>query len=110
MARHRLGKGSGAHRAFLIQDCLLTMNILNALCLAALGWFMEMLPKAFPSHFPSSGGDGSNGRAVWLAFMGSVEMTLGLGYLFRTQVLPGAVRILASYRRTPVGGILSRLT
>jgi len=71
------------------------MNILNAVAFAALGAFMEILPRAFPAWFPPTHADQASCRALWLGLMGAVQMTLGLGYLVRAHVLPVVVRIVA---------------
>jgi hypothetical protein len=77
------------------------MNVLNALIFAALGSVMEIVPRAFPSFFPPSGADQASGRALWLALMGGVQLALGLGFIFRTQILPVALRIIST---VPVAG------
>ena len=71
------------------------MNLANALVFAALGWVMEMIPKAFPSWFPHVGSDGSNTRALWLGLMGFVQLTLGVGFVLRAHVLPAAARLIS---------------
>ena len=68
------------------------MNNLNALMFASAGWVLEMMPKAFPSWFPSAGAGITNARAVWLTVMGDVQLLIGLGFLFAVYVLPALVR------------------
>jgi hypothetical protein len=70
------------------------MNILNAIAFAAMGSLMELLPRAFPSWFPPTHADQASCRALWLDLMGAVQMTLGLGFVLRTQVLPAVFRAL----------------
>jgi hypothetical protein len=74
------------------------MNALNALVFAALGSVMEVLPSIFPSWFPPTGSDRSSTRALWLALMGVVQITLGVGFIVRAYVVPGFFRIVS---RTP---------
>jgi hypothetical protein len=64
------------------------MNALNALAFAALGSLMEMLPKAFPSWFPLTGSDQASARALWLALMGAVQISVGVGFIVRAHVIP----------------------
>ena len=71
------------------------MNLPNALFFAVIGWVMEMLPKAFPSWFPHTGADASSGRALWLALMGFVQISLGLGFIVRAHLMPAVVRLVA---------------
>jgi len=71
------------------------MNILNAVAFAAVGSLMEILPRAFPAWFPPTRADQASCRALWLDLMGAVQVTLGLGYLIRAQVLPLIVRIVS---------------
>jgi hypothetical protein len=75
------------------------MNAVNALIFAALGSVMEVLPAAFPSWFPPSGSDQASARALWLSFMGAVQISIGLGVIVRFQVLPFALRLLAMVPR-----------
>jgi hypothetical protein len=71
------------------------MNVPNALAFAALGWVMEMLPKAFPSWFPHNGSDGANTRALWLGVMGYLQLMLGLGHILHSQVWPSVIRLVS---------------
>lgn len=64
------------------------MKATNALIFAALGSLMELLPRAFPSWFPPTGGDEASGRALWLAIMGAAQITIGLGFLLTTHAHP----------------------
>jgi len=82
------------------------MNLANALVFAALGWVMEMIPKAFPSRFPHLGPDGSNARALWLGLMGALQLTIGLGFVIRAHLLPLASR-LVSLAPAPQPGALA---
>jgi hypothetical protein len=70
------------------------MNVLNAIAFAAFGSLMELLPRVFPSWFPPTHSDQASCRALWLDLMGAVQMTLGLGFILRTQVLPALYRAL----------------
>ncbi len=71
------------------------MNAANALIFAILGSLMEMLPKAFPSWFPPSGSDQASARALWLSFMGALQITVGVGFVLRYHVVPVALRLLS---------------
>ena len=71
------------------------MNLPNAFAFAALGWVMEMLPKAFPSWFSHTGSDGANARALWLSVMGYLQLLLGLGHILRTQVWPSVSSLVS---------------
>jgi hypothetical protein len=71
------------------------MKVANALIFAAFGSVMEILPKAFPSWFPPSGSDQASARAMWLSFMGALQIAVGFGILVRFQLLPFAFRLLA---------------
>jgi hypothetical protein len=71
------------------------MNALNALVFAALGSAMEILPKAFPTWFPSSGSDQASARAIWLLVMGAVQITVGVGFIVRAHVVPFVHGILS---------------
>jgi len=71
------------------------MNLPNALAFAALGWVMEMLPKAFPSWFPHTGCDGANTRALWLGAMGYLQLLLGLGHILNSRVWPPLSRMVS---------------
>jgi hypothetical protein len=64
------------------------MNALNALIFAALGSFMEILPKAFPWWFPPTGADGASARGLWLMLMGAVQILIGVGFIVRAYVVP----------------------
>jgi hypothetical protein len=71
------------------------MNAANALVFAILGSVMEMLPRAFPSLFPHSGPDQASARALWLSFMGALQVTVGVGFVVRYHVVPSALRLLS---------------
>ena len=71
------------------------MNFLNAIAFSAIGALMELLPRAFPAWFPPTHADEASCRALWLDLMGAVQVTLGVGYLIRTQVMPALMRILS---------------
>jgi len=71
------------------------MNAANALIFAVLGSVMEMLPMAFPSWFPPSGSDQASARALWLSFMGAVQITVGFGFVVRFYVVPFGFRLLS---------------
>jgi hypothetical protein len=71
------------------------MNAINSLIFAALGFAMEMVPRAFPAWFPPTGADQASTRALWLALMGWVQVTIALGFLVQAHVVPAAVRLLA---------------
>ena len=56
---------------------------------------MEMIPKAFPSWFPHTGADMASARALWLGVMGYLQLSLGLGFIARTQFWPSAQRLIS---------------
>jgi len=66
---------------------------------------MEVLPKVFPSWFPPTGADQSSTRALWLALMGAVQITLGLGFIIRAHVVPGVYRIFSSAPAAGAGAL-----
>jgi len=71
------------------------MNVANALAFAILGSLMEILPRAFPSWFPPSGSDVASSRALWLAVMGAVQITLGVGFLATAHAYPLVSRLFS---------------
>jgi hypothetical protein len=71
------------------------MNAINALIFAVLGSAMEILPRAFPSLFPHYGSDQSSARALWLAVMGAVQITLGVGIVLTSHLFPAVTRLFA---------------
>lgn len=79
------------------------MNALNALLFAALGSAMEALPRMFPSWFPPTGSDQSSTRALWLATMGAVQITIGLGFVINAHFVPLFFRIFSRARATGAG-------
>jgi hypothetical protein len=74
------------------------MNAFNALVFAAMGAVMEILPRAFPSWFPPSGSDQASARALWLALMGVVQISVAVGFVVRFQVVPFGYRMLSMAR------------
>jgi hypothetical protein len=81
------------------------MNALNAIVFAALGLSMEALPKLFPSWFPPTGSDQSSTRALWLAVMGAVQVTIGIGFIVRAYVIPAFLRVFSSAHATEPGAL-----
>src|ERR1043166_1891116 len=75
------------------------MNTGNALGFLGFGAIMGLLPAVAPSWFPATGIDGSSARALWLQMMGVVQATMGLFFLVRLQLIPAAIRWLASELR-----------
>ena len=71
------------------------MNALNALVFAALGAAMKILPKAFPSLFPPTRSDQDSARALWLAFMGAVQITVAVGFIVRAHFIPMGLRLVS---------------
>lgn len=71
------------------------MNALNALVFAAFGAVMEILPRAFPSLFPPTRSDQDSARALWLAFMGAVQITVALGFVVRAYLVPMSLRLVS---------------
>jgi hypothetical protein len=71
------------------------MNTINALIFAALGFAMEMTPRAFPAWFPPTGSDQASTRALWLALMGWVQVTIALGFVIQAYVVPAVMRLVA---------------
>jgi hypothetical protein len=72
------------------------MNSLNAFAFAALGAAMRAMPLAFPALFPPTGADQSSTGALWMAFMGAVQVGLGAAYLVRAHVVPVLVRLISA--------------
>jgi hypothetical protein len=81
------------------------MNALNAIFFAALGSSMEIMPKVFPSWFPPTGSDQSSTRALWLALMGAVQITIGMGFVVRAYAIPAFLRIFSSAHATEPGAL-----
>jgi hypothetical protein len=71
------------------------MNAANALAFALFGSLMEFLPRAFPSWFPPTGADASSCRGLWLAVMGAVQITLGVGFLATAHAYPLVSRLFS---------------
>jgi hypothetical protein len=71
------------------------MNILNAYAFAAFGAAMEILPRAFSSWFPPTNADQASCHALWLDLMGAVQITVGVGFIVRMQIIPAAYRVLS---------------
>jgi hypothetical protein len=104
MARHWLNKNVNfetVNRPLLLTTS--PMNALNSIVFAALGSAMEALPRIFPSWFPPSGSDQSSTRALWLATMGAVQITIGLGFVVRAHFVPLVVRIFSTARTSEAG-------
>jgi hypothetical protein len=72
------------------------MNALNALVFTAFGSAMEILPKVFPSWFPPTGSDQASTRALWLALMGAVQISIGVGFIIRAHLVPAVYRLISS--------------
>jgi hypothetical protein len=72
------------------------MNSLNAFAFTALGMVMRVLPLAFPALFPRTGADEASTRALWMAFMGALQVGLGLAYLARAHAVPVLVRLISA--------------
>jgi hypothetical protein len=81
------------------------MNAFNAIVFAAFGSAMEALPRLFPSWFPPTGSDQSSTRALWLATMGAVQITLGIGFVVRAHFVPFFSRIFSTARSTGSGAL-----
>jgi hypothetical protein len=76
------------------------MNNANAAGFVCLGLAMGMLPVLAPGWFPPAAIDGSSARALWLEFMGVLQLLVGGGFLLRA-ILASAmegVRNLADQR------------
>jgi hypothetical protein len=72
------------------------MNSMNAFAFAALGMAMRVLPWAFPALFPRTGAYEASTGALWMAFMGAVQVGIGIAYLARAHVLPVFVRLISA--------------
>jgi hypothetical protein len=72
------------------------MNAFNAVVFTAFGSAMEILPKVFPSWFPPTGSDQASTRALWLAIMGAVQISIGIGFIVWAHLVPAVYRILSS--------------
>jgi hypothetical protein len=81
------------------------MNALNAIVFAALGSVMEALPRLFPSWFPPTGSDQSSSRALWLALMGAVQITIGFGFIVRAHLVPVFARVFSTAPATEPGAL-----
>jgi hypothetical protein len=79
------------------------VNALNALIFTILGSVMGFLPMVFPAWFPPTGADQSSTRALWLDLMGTIQMGMGVVFLFRTHVIPLANRIFSTIPATEEG-------
>jgi hypothetical protein len=71
------------------------MNLTDSFVFAAIGSAMEALPRAFPNWFPHPAGDPTSRRALWLEFMGAVQITLCLAMILGARVLPALRRAFA---------------
>lgn len=56
---------------------------------------MEILPRAFPSLFPPTRADQESARALWLALMGAVQITISVGFIMSAHVVPFALRLVS---------------
>jgi hypothetical protein len=104
LARHWLNKDVNfetVNRTLLLTTS--PMNALNAIFFAALGSAMEALPRMFPSWFPPTGADQSSTRALWLATMGAVQITIGLGFVIRAHFMPLVFKVFSTARATGAG-------
>jgi hypothetical protein len=75
------------------------MNSLNAFAFAALGLAMRVAPWAFPALFPHSGANESSTSALWMAFMGAMQVGIGVAYLARAHAFPLVARLISSEAR-----------
>jgi hypothetical protein len=66
---------------------------------------MEILPRVFPSWFPPTGSDQSSTRALWLALMGAVQITIGIGFIVRAYFVPAVQRVFSSAHATEPGAL-----
>jgi hypothetical protein len=66
---------------------------------------MEVLPKVFPSWFPPTGSDQSSTRALWLALMGAVQISIGMGFIVRAHVVPAVLRVFSSAHAAEPGAL-----
>src|SRR5690348_12389633 len=82
------------------------MNTGNAIGFIAFGALMWLLPHVAPAWFPANGVDGSSARALWLQLIGGVEAAIGVGFVFRFEVVPAAIRWLA--REPKPAAVLTR--
>ena len=71
------------------------MNALNALIFTLVGAAMEILPAALPSMLPRVGADQASTRALWLDFMGTVQVGVGVGYIVWAHAVPVLARLIA---------------
>ena len=78
------------------------MNALNALLFSLFGAAMEILPAALPSMFPRECADQASTRALWLGFMGALQIALGVGYMAGAHAVPFIARLIAA---APAGGL-----
>ncbi|HEY5079821.1 MAG TPA: hypothetical protein VII43_08235 [Opitutaceae bacterium] len=72
------------------------MNAQNALTFAILGAAMEILPVLFPSWFPRCSADHASTRALWLSFMGAIQIALAVGFILGGHVFPFFARFAST--------------
>jgi len=79
------------------------MNVKNALGFLFVGLAMKALPGLSPDWFPPTGADGTSASAIWLIWMGRIEILVGGWYLFKHQARQTLRRLAASppARRAP---------
>jgi hypothetical protein len=68
------------------------MNSIDSILFMILGAALEAIPRMFPGSFPHVGSDIGNSRALWLEFMGAVQIGLGISGFLSLRVLP-ALRV-----------------
>jgi hypothetical protein len=66
---------------------------------------MEILPRAFPSWFPPTGSDQASARALWLAVMGVVQISVCFGFVVRSYFIPFGYRMLSLVPATGSGAL-----
>jgi hypothetical protein len=71
---------------------LANMNAANATVFALIGTAMEIIPRAFPLWLSGGLPGDSRVSALWLLFMGLVQMVLAATYFVRVRVIPWLAR------------------
>ena len=74
------------------------------------GVLMKSLPVLAPSWFPGTGSDGTSASAIWLDWMGRIEVLLGSYYLVKTQLFKSLQRAASGRNQRPRGEAVTLAT
>jgi hypothetical protein len=83
------------------------MNARNALVFLFVGVAMRALPGLSPDWFPPTGADGTSASAIWLTWMGRIEIVVGGWYLLKHQARQSFRRLAATAPRPGNGAGVS---